>query len=320
MPRKNPKIRVRDWDEHLPLAALEHSPAATFRAYRTVGRAYAKWCAAPGPGPCKEPPFPASTAQLRAFVEVLQGKGRPWSSLKQAIAALETFARHLSQADPFGPREEKLAWMKALHRKAGPDRHRQAEPLTWERYQQARHYCVTSDARHIPRRRLLMRTCALMGVMRDAMLRRSEAVLLTWEDVVRDGRTGTLHVWRPKTQTESWKFLSEQTMADLDRWHDTFYQGHTRIFGLSGSDAVCTGIASVCEEAGLGKGFTGHSPRVGMAVDLAEAGEGLVAIQQAGDWQNPAMPAYYVRGIAAKASAVARFHRSLTARPLSGAA
>lgn len=55
--------------------------------------------------------------------------------------------------------------------------------------------------------------------------------------------------------------------------------------------------------AGLGSGLGGHAPRVGMAVDLAGAGEGRVAIQQAGEWTSPAMPGYYCREILARDSA-----------------
>ena len=54
------------------------------------------------------------------------------------------------------------------------------------------------------------------------------------------------------------------------------------------------------------------------ALRLAGAGEGLVAIQQAGDWTSPAMPAYYCREILARDSAVARFHRTFAERPLEG--
>ena len=57
-----------------------------------------------------------------------------------------------------------------------------------------------------------------------------------------------------------------------------------------------------------------------MAVDLAGAGEGRVAIQQAGDWSSPAMPACYCREIQARDSAVARFHRTFAERPLEGSA
>ena len=45
-----------------------------------------------------------------------------------------------------------------------------------------------------------------------------------------------------------------------------------------------------------------------MAVDLAASGEGGVAIQQAGDWTRPDMPAYYCRGVLAAQGAVTRFH------------
>ena len=60
--------------------------------------------------------------------------------------------------------------------------------------------------------------------------------------------------------------------------------------------------------AGLGSGFSGHSPRVGMAHDLTAAGVGLAALMVAGRWKSERMPAHYARGEAARRGAVARFH------------
>ena len=51
--------------------------------------------------------------------------------------------------------------------------------------------------------------------------------------------------------------------------------------------AKCTsppGSKMRAKEAGLGDGYSGHSPRIGMAIDLAADGSGLPALQQAGRW------------------------------------
>jgi integrase len=53
-------------------------------------------------------------------------------------------------------------------------------------------------------------------------------------------------------------------------------------------------------------GVSGHSLRVGAAQDLLAAGFGLPAIQQAGDWTSPTMPARYGERIAAGTGAMAQ--------------
>ena len=54
-------------------------------------------------------------------------------------------------------------------------------------------------------------------------------------------------------------------------------------------------IKQAAQAAGLGGGFSGHSPRVGMARDLARAGIELPRLMNAGRWRSPAMPAHYTR-------------------------
>ena len=60
--------------------------------------------------------------------------------------------------------------------------------------------------------------------------------------------------------------------------------------------------------AGLGDGFSGHSPRVGMARDLVRAGIELPSLMTAGRWRTPVMPAHYTRNEVAGRGAVAQFY------------
>ena len=64
----------------------------------------------------------------------------------------------------------------------------------------------------------------------------------------------------------------------------------------------------MAERAGLGDGFSGHSARVGMAVDLARSGVELPALMAAGRWSAPAMPARYTSAETAGRGAVARWY------------
>ncbi|WP_448208291.1 tyrosine-type recombinase/integrase [Azospirillum sp. sgz302134] len=61
------------------------------------------------------------------------------------------------------------------------------------------------------------------------------------------------------------------------------------------------------EAAGLDSALvSGHSLRVGAAQDLTAAGFGLPAIQQAGRWKSPGMPARYAATIVPKQGAMAQ--------------
>ena len=152
---------------------------------------------------------------------------------------------------------------------------------------------------------------ALCCLMFDGMLRRSEAAVLTWEDIGRaaDG-SGRMTVRRSKTDQEGegkvlW--ISPATMdalAAIRRPSDT---DSDPVFGLAGQQ-ISRRIAAACETAGLGQGFSGHSLRVGAAQALAGANISLAAIMETGRWQSSRMPARYTRNAAAAQSAMAKLY------------
>ena len=146
--------------------------------------------------------------------------------------------------------------------------------------------------------------------MRDAMLRVSEAAALTWVDIVteHDG-TGRLRIRRSKTDPDgvgAVVYISAPTMARLAAIRDGAAAGD-RVFGLR-HNQMAKRIKQAAQAAGLGEGFSGHSPRVGMARDLARAGIELPGLMNAGRWRSPAMPALYTRNETAGKGAVAQFY------------
>ena len=154
---------------------------------------------------------------------------------------------------------------------------------------------------------------AMASLMRDGMLRRSEAASLTWGDLLdqKDG-TGRLTVTRSKTDQEgegAVLFVSAPTMEALRAIRPVDMDDADSLFGLS-AEQIGRRISSAAEVAGLGEGFTGHSARVGMAQDLARAGTELPALMTAGRWQSPTMPARYTRAEQAGRGAIARFYGS----------
>ena len=157
-------------------------------------------------------------------------------------------------------------------------------------------------------RRRGRRDGALLAVMRDALLRRSEAAGLDWRDVYLESDWGALTVRRSKTDPHGQGvslYLGPESVRLLLAW------GPARegsVFGLCDRQ-VCRVIAKRAREAGLPGRFSGHSPRVGMALDLVREGEGVPAVQQAGRWRSPAMVARYARAELTRDGAVARYHR-----------
>ncbi len=152
---------------------------------------------------------------------------------------------------------------------------------------------------------------ALISLMRDGMLRRSEAANLTWGDLIEEGDgTGRLTVVRSKTDQEGEGvvlFVSAPTMEALKAMRPVDANTHDSLFGLS-DEQIARRVSSAAAAAGLGEGFTGHSARVGMAQDLARTGTELPALMTAGRWQSPTMPARYTRAEQAGRGAIARFY------------
>ena len=150
---------------------------------------------------------------------------------------------------------------------------------------------------------------ALASVMRDAMLRRSEAAALEWADVeLRPDGSGRLRVRRSKTDQEgegAVQYLGKGTAAAVREIRPGNPDPDAHVFGLRSGRSVARRLAAMARAAGLEGAFSGHSARIGMARDLVAA---VAAVQVAGRWKSPRMPAHYARGELAARGAVARFY------------
>ena len=156
---------------------------------------------------------------------------------------------------------------------------------------------------------------ALLRLMRDCLLRRSEAAAARWRDLERepDG-SGRFTVPCSKTDQEgegaAVLFVTKDTMKALLAIRPAFPKPGEKIFDCHPS-TVCRIIQRLAVRAGLYGDFSGHSPRVGMTQDLARLGSTLVEIQHAGRWKDPTMPGYYCRAISGGHSAVAKLEEFL---------
>ena len=143
---------------------------------------------------------------------------------------------------------------------------------------------------------------AIIGVLADGGLGRSEAASLTWRDVElwADG-TGRLTVQKGKNQTEPQTVavaVAAATARALREILPDDVDPATPVFGLTG-EALANRVRAAAQAAGLGDGFSGHSGRIGMARRMVAAGAPNAAVQRQGRWKHGDMVARYTRGEAA---------------------
>lgn len=146
---------------------------------------------------------------------------------------------------------------------------------------------------------------AIVRVMSDAGLRRSEAAALTWGDVERwaDG-SGRVHIRRGKTDQEARGavvYIGKQAWNALGKIRNGA-SDDAPVFGLSASQ-ISRRIAAAAKQAGLDGNFSGHSGRVGMAQRMSEAGAPMQVTMNQGRWTSPAMVARYTQSTEAGAAA-----------------
>ena len=231
------------------------------------------------------------------------------SSLRLACSAIR--AGHIDYGLPDPTRHGTVTTLMAgLVRALGRPR-RQVAGLTADALEQ-----IVEAAPDSPAGRL---DVALCRTMRDAMLRRSEAASLTWGDIeaAPDG-SGRLTVQRSKTDQAgvgTVLYLSTETMHSLAAIRPEGAARAAPVFALRGRrpphpDSLAKRIRNAALRAGLGDGFAGHSPRVGMARDLTAAGVELPALMVAGRWTSTTMPALYARREQAERGAVARYYET----------
>ena len=295
-------------------AVLESRRPATRRAYAGAWERFKRWAEAEG-----VEAHPAHPMTVAAYLTLRAGKGLSVSSLSMDRKAISYYHRTAGLPSPTSSEgvRQTLAGLRNRATDHGRNEPRQARGLTLERLDRI---CATAynprtgptgrkESANVARHRGAV-DIALASVMRDGLLRRGEAAELRWKDVElrRDG-TGRIIVRHSKTSSASAiLFIGEEAADALRKLRRPDTSPDARVFGLRCGRSISNRIAAMARAAGLGEGFTGHSPRVGMAQDLTARGLGLTAIMVAGRWKSERMPAYYSRGESVGRGAVARYY------------
>lgn len=295
----------------------------TVRYYRADWKRFNAWADANGK-PSAMPVDPLVLAEYLFHRYTVDGLRL--STLRRYASAFTFTHREAGHRNPCSDPTFKKAWkgLRILAADQGKAEKRQARGLTAAHLERIRATACdprirggnnsTETPAQAARRGL--KEIALVAVMRDGMLRRSEACRARWRDVTfRPDSTARLRVARSKTSLEPVEvFIGEDATNDLRTYRANLRnpQPGDRVFGITVGRTIAVRIQAACRAAGLGDGFSGHSPRVGMCQDLVSAGASTTAIATAGRWQSESMPTMYARNLEASRGAVASFHHRQT--------
>ena len=283
-------------------AALESARAdSTNRVYRTQWHSFSSWCSAVGLRP-----LPADPLTVAGYLGVRGEAGVSMATLRQAASAITRVHEWLGAPSPCqdpGVRESLKGWARRL---AKPQR--QAGALTSDVLGVLR--LTAGKPRPLGRGTETLQQAAararfdvaLVAVLSDGGLRRSEAAALTWGDVERwaDG-SGRITVVSSKTDVTAQGAVVAITPAAvkaLDAIRPVGVAREEKVFGLSASQ-IARRVKALARAAGLPdwKSFSGHSGRVGMARRMAQNSAPTHEIERQGRWnQGGGMVGRYTRG------------------------
>lgn len=268
----------------------------TLRAYRSDFKQYEAWCAKK-----KQPSVPATADLIAEYVDFMSTKNKS-ATIRRRINSLGTIFRLSKHPDPTKEPEVVLA-LKRMHRKIG--RHQeQATPLTRDILDQLLEQCGSDPKGH--RDRVLL----LLGY--ETMRRRSELCNFKFEDLIQiPGRGHAIRLTRSKTDQEGASKLipiSTPLHGLIREWQDKYQlkgfilrsvDRHGKVGETLNSGSIGTILNGL--KANLGNyvhncSFSGHSFRVGAAIDLLDAGASLETIMLKGGWRSQDKAMNYLRG------------------------
>lgn len=295
------------------LEAIGDIRANTQRAYESALRGADAWLRERRPGQALD------DTTLAEYLAVLAAQGRCVSSAAQVVAA----AKRRAKLEGLAPPAEKTTETLRRYRRAATAGPGQVRGISWE---EADRMCDLAVRTGVA---CGLRDAALIAVASDALLRVSEVSNVQVEDVAfeEDG-SARLLVSRSKTDQcgrGALLFLGPRTAALVQKWIEAggvergalfrrIARGGTVAAQGMGAGAVRRVIVDRARAAGIDGRVSGHSLRVGSAQSLANRGAGLVAMQKAGRWASPDMPARYTRSQAAADGAVARLRHQYHGR------
>ena len=267
----------------------------TLRAYRADFRHYQTWCEKNG-----IPSLPAQAEILARYVDELSLSHKS-ATIRRRINSLGTVFKLSKNADPSKAPEVVLA-LKRMHRRIGRQQ-AQATPITRDVLDKFLAQC-NDDIRGLRNRVLLQ-----LGY--ETMRRRSELCNFRFEDIIETSKRGpAIRLVRSKTDQEGASRLipiSEDLFIVLQTWQKVADISGVMLRSVDrrgnignrlnpGSiGLIINTLYRRCEIYEPEQIFSGHSFRVGAALDLLEAGIPLELIMLRGGWRSSDNAMGYLR-------------------------
>ena len=267
----------------------------TIRAYRSDFIQYQTWCLENGLAP-----IPATAITMAMYVDYLSENNKS-ATFRRRINSLGTVLRLSKNHDPTKQSEVILA-LKRMHRKIGRAQ-QQATPLTKPLLNKLLSNCDNSIRG--------LRNQVLLRLGYETMRRRSELCAFKFEDI-RQAPNGKPAIRLNFSKTDPFgtgKILpiSQELFNLLEKWRRMISNegyilksisrhGHT---GENLHPASVSTILKVLQKDlkidSEAQPLSGHSFRVGAALDLLEQGEPLERIMLRGGWQTDSTAMKYLR-------------------------
>ena len=258
----------------------------TIRGYRHDFDQFAKWCAQQG-----ITPLPAPSLHIAAHIDSLSQTHKS-ASIRRRINALSTIYR-LGRMDDTTKDPEVTLALKRMHRKLGRAQ-KQAKPLT------KLYLDKMIEAQYESSSGLRNKILLLMGY--ETMRRRAELVGFEFDDLtcLLNGKPALRLRFSKADQYGEGRLIeiSQELAALIEKWAERV-GGHGPILrsvdrhGNIGEKLEPSAIGYILRKIQTNltlsenkkpRQWTGHSFRVGAAVDLVESGSTIEQVMRKGDW------------------------------------
>ena len=259
----------------------------TLKAYEHATRKLEAWLEGRG----------LTDAVLAEYIRFLHAQGKSPATINLVVSAVKWMAEYRGADTEVGDITART--MSEIRGEGKERERRQVDGLTWDDVERVCAAAESSDTA------AGLRDAAMISLMSDCLLRISEAVAVNVQDVQAEG----LQVHSKKADAEKrgeFLYICESTRQLIERYRRRAgiasgalfrrirFQNHVteNRLGVKGAREA---IQRRAAEAGVEGLISGHSLRIGSAVSLADAGATMKEVQRAGRWQDPTMPARYVR-------------------------
>jgi site-specific recombinase XerD len=267
----------------------------TIRAYRSDFMQYQTWCLENGLAA-----IPATADTMSMYVDYLSGNNKS-ATIRRRINSLGTVLKLSKNYDPTKQPEVVLA-LKRMHRKIGRVQD-QATPLTKTLLNRLVASCDNSV--------IGIRNQVLLSLGYETMRRRSELCAFKFEDICQapNGKPAIRLNFSKTDQFGTGKILpiSKDLFDLLGKWKSMISDAgyilrsisrHGHIGGNLHPASISTILKALQKDLKMNSDeqpLSGHSFRVGAALDLLDQGEPLEKIMLRGGWQTDSTAMKYLR-------------------------